>query len=284
MKKTKKTNFKRIRFVLCTAILSAILSITFIIPNNSLALAKSDEYNYISEITNDSYIKSDDIYPENDISINNAGNNYTYSEPTEPLFLIKNVDGILNLLNDVAYITFQNHSFIIPNFDIYKIVNLEGNLRFYQADVSKDPSINTAYAFLSIYPDFESNQYTMYVQYGIEEERVLYNIRTPLTTEQLNFYAINEICQTFFSSFLKVFEIFFRKCQMHRKKHNEKAFKPLNYTFSEEKSQTYCLKAYDKSLHRRGGRFLSSCSSYAAFFRKRILNSLSFSSLNPFCL
>ena len=79
MKKTKKTNFKRIRFVLCTAILSAVLSITFIIPNNSLALAKSDEYNYISEITNDSYIKSDDIYPENDISINNAGNNYTYS-------------------------------------------------------------------------------------------------------------------------------------------------------------------------------------------------------------
>lgn len=94
----------------------------------------------------------------------------------------------------------------------------------------------------------------------------------------------SEICQTFFSSFLKVFEIFFRKCQKHRKKHNEKAFKPLNYTFSEEKSQTYCLKAYDKTLHRRGGRFLSSCSSYAAFFRKRILNSLSFSSLNPFCL
>lgn len=93
-----------------------------------------------------------------------------------------------------------------------------------------------------------------------------------------------EICQTFFSSFLKIFEIFFRKCQKHRKKHNEKAFKPLNYTFSEEKSQTYRLKTYDKTLHRRGGRFLFSCSSYAAFFRKRILNSLSFSSLNPFCL
>lgn len=108
-----------------------------------------------------------------------------------------------------------------------------------------------------------------------------YHFYSRLSTLFRHFF---EICQTFFSSFLKVFEIFFRKCQKHRKKHNEKAFKPLNYTFSEEKSQTYCLKAYDKTLHRRGGRFLSSCSSYAAFFRKRILNSLSFSSLNPFCL
>lgn len=39
MKKTKKLNFKRIRFIFCTAILSAIMTITFIIPNVSLAYA-----------------------------------------------------------------------------------------------------------------------------------------------------------------------------------------------------------------------------------------------------
>ena len=49
MKKTKKLKFKRIRFIFCTAILSAIMTITFIIPSVSLAYAKSDENNYISE-------------------------------------------------------------------------------------------------------------------------------------------------------------------------------------------------------------------------------------------
>ena len=186
MKKTKKLKFKRIRFIFCTAILSAIMTITFIIPSVSLAYAKSDENNYISEKTDDTYLDSDDIYLENDMLASNVGSNYTYSEPDEPLFIIKNVDGVLNFLDDVAYVTFQNYSLSVPDFDLYKIVDAEGNLRFYQADVSKNPSIDAPFAFLSIYS--ESDYYTMYLQYGVQEELVLYNIQIPLTNDQVTFY------------------------------------------------------------------------------------------------
>lgn len=185
MKKTKKLKFKRIRFIFCTAILSAIMTITFIIPSVSLAYAKSDENNYISEKTDDTYLDSDDIYLENDMLASNVGSNYTYSEPDEPLFIIKNVDGVLNFLDDVAYVTFQNYSLSVPDFDLYKIVDAEGNLRFYQADVSKNPSIDAPFAFLSIYS--ESDYYTMYLQYGVQEELVLYNIQIPLTNDQVTF-------------------------------------------------------------------------------------------------
>jgi hypothetical protein len=41
------------------------------------------------------------------------------------------------------------------------------------------------------------------------------------------------------------------------KKHNKKAFKPLDYNLSEEKSQPYRLKAYDKTLHRCGGQIFT---------------------------
>lgn len=186
VKKTKKLKFKRIRFIFCTAILSAIMTITFIIPSVSLAYAKSDENNYISEKTDDTYLDSDDIYLENDMLASNVGSNYTYSEPDEPLFIIKNVDGVLNFLDDVAYVTFQNYSLSVPDFDLYKIVDAEGNLRFYQADVSKNPSIDAPFAFLSIYSELD--YYTMYLQYGVEEELVLYNIQIPLTNDQVTFY------------------------------------------------------------------------------------------------
>lgn len=187
MKKTKKSNFKRICFVLCTAILSVVMTFTFSVHNVLFAFAKSDEYNNTLEKEADSNVESDDVYLENDILPNNVESNYTYSEPDNPLFLIKNVDGVLYFLNNVAYIAFQNYSLSIPNFDLYKIVDTEGNLRFYQADVSKNSSIDNPFAFLSIY--LEEDYYIMYVQYGVEAEFVLYNIRISLTSEQFNLYA-----------------------------------------------------------------------------------------------
>lgn len=47
MKKTKKSNFKRICFVLCTAILSVVMTFTFSVHNVLFAFAKSDEYNIL---------------------------------------------------------------------------------------------------------------------------------------------------------------------------------------------------------------------------------------------
>lgn len=103
MKKTKKSNFKRICFVLCTAILSVVMTFTFSVHNVLFAFAKSDEYNNTLEKEADSNVESDDVYLENDILPNNVESNYTYSEPDNPLFLIKNVDGVLYFLNNVVF-------------------------------------------------------------------------------------------------------------------------------------------------------------------------------------
>jgi len=177
--KNKKLNFKHIHFILCSVVLVLIMTITFITPKSLLSIAKADENNYVSE-------KSNVAYFENDIATENVNNNYTYSAPEEPLFLIENADGVLNIINNAVYIAFNNYSLEIPDFDFYKIVDMDGSLRFYQADVSKNPIINEPYAYIGIYPETEN--FIMYVQYGIEEELLLYNVRIPLTDEQTNFY------------------------------------------------------------------------------------------------
>ena len=46
---------------------------------------------------------------------------------------------------------------------------------------------------------------------------------------------ISVICQTFFSSFLKIFEIFFRKCRKHRKNTIKKPLSLLIITFPKKK-------------------------------------------------
>lgn len=89
------------------------------------------------------------------------------------------------------------------------------------------------------------------------------------------------ICQTFFSSFLKIFEIFFRKCRKHRKNTIKKAFKPLDYNLSEEKSQPYRLKAYDKTLHRCGGQIFTQLQQLCCPFQETNFNFLIVFVLKP---
>lgn len=65
------------------------------------------------------------------------------------------------------------------------------------------------------------------------------------------------------------------------KKHNKKAFKPLDYNLSEEKSQPYRLKAYDKTLHRCGGQIFIQLQQLCCPFQETNFNFLIVFVLKP---
>ena len=65
------------------------------------------------------------------------------------------------------------------------------------------------------------------------------------------------------------------------KKHNKKAFKPLDYNLSEEKSQPYLLKAYDKTLHHCGGQIFIQLQQLCCPFQETNFNFLIVFVLKP---
>ena len=67
----------------------------------------------------------------------------------------------------------------------------------------------------------------------IAEGRVTTKDVTDFVAELIEGFIV--ICQTFFSSFLKIFEIFFRKCRKHRKNTIKKPLSLLIITFPKKK-------------------------------------------------
>ena len=74
---------------------------------------------------------------ENTLSAGEGG--YSYTPPGEGAFIIEDTEGTLSVTNDSAVLQFGGRTVTIPAFDYYKVVDKNGNFRFYQADVAKDP-------------------------------------------------------------------------------------------------------------------------------------------------
>lgn len=115
---------------------------------------------------------------------------YSYTAPDAGNFLIESVTGAVSITNEVATIEFGNHIVTIPSFDYYKIVDQSGNLRFYQADVSKDPDQTRNFAYIGLYIE-DGPVYSIHVHYAVDTENKLYNIMVPLTQEQFLYFTEN---------------------------------------------------------------------------------------------
>ena len=74
---------------------------------------------------------------ENEISFGQGG--YTYNAPDPGKFLIENTFGTISIANGMPVLRFDDHTVTLPFVDFYTIVDKNGNLRYYQADVLAKP-------------------------------------------------------------------------------------------------------------------------------------------------
>ena len=126
-----------------------------------------------------------DEFLENEVSSGQDG--YTYHAPKPGLFMIENASGVLSVTHGTPTIQFANATVNLPSVDYYKIVDKNGTLRFYQADVLEDPALAGNFMYIAIYVDSDA-AYTFHVQYLNPIEERMYNIVVPLSLEQFAFF------------------------------------------------------------------------------------------------
>ena len=167
MKLHKQKTYKRMIALLLAIILFSSIPITVSAEQNMLDMELD-----VGDTLNGS---------ENTVSLGEES--YSYTPPGEGKFLIENTEGSISIENGNAVLQFANRTVTIPAFDYYKIVDKNGNLRFYQADVAKNPIQATNFVYIAIYAD--DSAYTIHIHYKNIIENKLYNMVIPLTQEQL---------------------------------------------------------------------------------------------------
>lgn len=127
-------------------------------------------------------------------TLNNVGK-YNYSKLSDPKFIIKDAAGTISISEDVV-IRFEGKTIVIPNFNYYRIIDINNETRFYQADTVTDNVAYSAFAYIGILlPSIELNSenYVMHLHYGVEETLTLYNVKIVLN--ELEFTYFDAIAQ-----------------------------------------------------------------------------------------
>lgn len=132
---------------------------------------------------NDTAVITENISLPTEATALSSDSGYTYSAPSEGAFLIKRRTGSIVISDNIPTLQFDDYSVAIPTFDYYRVVNQNGNTRFYQADVTKDPTQVHNFVFIAIYIE-NSCEYSMHIHYFVNEENVLYSIISSLTEQQ----------------------------------------------------------------------------------------------------
>jgi len=126
---------------------------------------------------------------EEDGNVGSSGAvNYTYTAPTAGSFLIRNATGAISVVDGTPIIEFAEYVVAFPNFDYYKVVDTDGEVRFYQADVLKDETQANNFVYIAIHIE-NNTTYSIHVQYNAEDENKWYNVTAPLTDEQFSYFA-----------------------------------------------------------------------------------------------
>lgn len=165
---------------------SLFLMFVFLFFMTATAFAMPD-YGMETEKNND--------YIENQDDILLTEGNYFYSAPKAGDFSIESFAGTVSITDETPFIEFDNQMVRIPSFVFYKLVDVNGNVRFYQADVFENPNQISGFAYIGIYID-DGPSYSLHVHYTVDVESKLYNVLVPLTEEQFLFFTYNssELC------------------------------------------------------------------------------------------
>ena len=122
---------------------------------------------------------------ENEGSSGQSG--YTYNAPEPGEFLIENAFGTISIADGTPVLQFAGYTVTMPSVDYYKIVDNNGNLRYYQADVLINQTIVGNFVYIAIYVE-NGIDYTLHIQYMIETGEKMYNTVVPLSAEQYAYF------------------------------------------------------------------------------------------------
>ena len=138
--------------------------------------------------------ESDTLLELEDAVLSGEGG-YSYTAPKTGNFLIESVSGAVSIANGNLVVEFGSQIVTVSSFDYYKVVDQNGNVRFYQADVSKDPTQTNDFVYIGLYVE-DGSDYSIHIHYGVDTENKLYNIMAPLTEEQFLYFTENstELC------------------------------------------------------------------------------------------
>ncbi|MCM1197050.1 MAG: hypothetical protein NC310_08300 [Roseburia sp.] len=127
---------------------------------------------------------------ESTIQTLNNIENYHYSNAIDPKFIIKDVDGTISITEEIV-VEFEGEKVVIPNFNFYRIIDANNETRFYQADTITDNPAHSAFAYIGILPpsiELNSENYVMYLQYGVEEILTLNNVKIVLNELEFDYF------------------------------------------------------------------------------------------------
>ena len=116
---------------------------------------------------------------------------YTYTPPKAGKFWIRDVEGTLIITDGIPVIAFADFTVTVPAFDWYKVLTQSDDRYTYRADVLKDleNTNNFVYAEIRTPISFmQDSAYELYLQYFVEAENRMYNIRAILTEPQFLFF------------------------------------------------------------------------------------------------
>lgn len=138
---------------------------------------------------NNKMVRQDFIEESTSDSLNNE-ENYHYSRGIDSEFMIKNVNGNVSVEGGKIVLCFEDKTLNVPNFDFYRIMDKNGETRFYQADTITDDEDCSAFVYIGIFLASKINEKNaiMNLQYGIEEILTLYNIKVVLTGSQVSYF------------------------------------------------------------------------------------------------
>lgn len=120
----------------------------------------------------------------------NPSENYSYCElPIE--FDLKNTFGNIEITENHILLTFEGMIVEIPQFKYYRIKDKKGNTRYFQADTYLEGLQDSPFALIAIYLpsyDYDANVYTMIIQYGDADLRILYNVKLSLKSFEVEYF------------------------------------------------------------------------------------------------
>ena len=103
-------------------------------------------------------------------------------------YSIENLNGEIEIIQDRIIVFFDSYQIDISKFDFYKIIDNNGQIRYFQADTDTKDILDNPSGLIIIYlpsADYRHKDYTMEIVYGNAVEKEVYNVTVILEDNEI---------------------------------------------------------------------------------------------------
>ena len=106
-------------------------------------------------------------------------------------YSIENLNGEIEIIQDRIIVFFDSYQIDISKFDFYKIIDNNGQIRYFQADTDTKDILDNPFGLIIIYlpsADYRHKDYTMEILYGNAVEKEVYNVTVILEDNEIGYF------------------------------------------------------------------------------------------------